>query len=236
MQIVMFGILLTVFTMTSFAQVNPPDSVAKVLKSAEYELSDEAILAGIDGRLSVSITVTKAGVVKNPMILAGPAWPCNSNPKKEIDQVRKEVKQTLMATTFSPAVKNGKPFESELYLTFIIGEAYKREVKKREEADAAKKGIAAPKIVQGGVINGKALSLPRPEYPFAAKTARAGGTVTVEILIGENGNVIRAGAFNGPPALQDAARDAACKARFSPTSLAENPVKVSGVVTYNFVP
>src|SRR5215813_8850527 len=47
----------------------------------------------------------------------------------------------------------------------------------------------APKIINGGVLNGKAISLPKPQYPAEAKTAGVGGVVRVEVLIDENGNV-----------------------------------------------
>jgi protein TonB len=88
--------------------------------------------------------------------------------------------------------------------------------------------------VSGGVLNGKALSLPKPAYPAIAKTARASGTVVVQVLIDENGNVVSASAVSGPPLLRAAAVAAARGARFSPTKLSGQPVKVSGVINYNF--
>ena len=92
------------------------------------------------------------------------------------------------------------------------------------------------KPVSGGVLNGRAITLPKPVYPAIAKSARASGTVTVEVLIGEDGNVISARAVSGHPLLQEAARQAALEARFSPTTLEGKPVQVSGVITYQFVP
>jgi protein TonB len=91
-----------------------------------------------------------------------------------------------------------------------------------------------PKTVSGGVLNGKATSLPQPPYPAAAKAVRAMGSVTVQILIDENGRVVSASAVNGHPLLRQAAESAARGARFSPTLLSGQPVKVSGVITYNF--
>jgi len=41
--------------------------------------------------------------------------------------------------------------------------------------------------------------------------------------------------MNGHPLLQNAAERAARSARFSPTLLGGQPVKVSGVIVYNFV-
>jgi TonB family protein len=90
-------------------------------------------------------------------------------------------------------------------------------------------------VVSGGVLNGKAVSKPQPEYPEIAKAARASGTVTVQILVDEEGNVVSASAVSGHPLLQQAAVAAARAAKFSPTRLSGQPVKVSGVVTYNFV-
>jgi TonB family protein len=94
----------------------------------------------------------------------------------------------------------------------------------------------APKTVSGGVLNGKATSLPKPAYPAAAKAVRAGGPVSVQVLIDENGSVISASAVSGHPLLRAAAASAARGARFSPTLLSGQAVKVSGVITYNFVP
>lgn len=92
-----------------------------------------------------------------------------------------------------------------------------------------------PVRVSEGVLNGKALSKPPPTYPQIAKTARASGAVTVQIVVDEIGRVISARAVGGHPLLQQAAQQAAYQARFSPTLLSNQPVKVSGVITYNFV-
>lgn len=95
---------------------------------------------------------------------------------------------------------------------------------------------AVPKQISGGVLNGKATSLPKPPYPAAARAVRASGAVSVQVLIDENGNVVSASAVSGHPLLRAAAVAAARGAKFSPTQLSGQPVKVSGVITYNFVP
>ena len=89
--------------------------------------------------------------------------------------------------------------------------------------------------ISGGVLNGKAISLPKPGYPPIARAAHASGTVVVQVLIDENGNVVSAHAVSGHPLLQAAAVGAAKQARFSPTKLSGQPVKVTGVIQYNFV-
>ena len=102
---------------------------------------------------------------------------------------------------------------------------------------AKKEPPPPPKItkpVSGGVLNGKATSLPKPPYPAAARAVRASGAVSVQVLIDESGRVVSASAVSGHPLLRQAAEQAARSARFSPTQLSGQPVKVSGVITYNF--
>ncbi len=90
------------------------------------------------------------------------------------------------------------------------------------------------KPVSGGVLNGKAVNLPKPTYPQTAKSARMGGTVVVEVVIDGTGKVISARAVSGPALLMQAAVAAAYQAKFSPTILSGQPVKVVGTINYNF--
>jgi protein TonB len=90
------------------------------------------------------------------------------------------------------------------------------------------------KPISGGVLNGTAISLPPPVYPDAAKRTRTQGIVTVDVVLDETGKVISANASSGPAMLRDPAVQAALKARFSPTKLSGQPVKVSGVINYKF--
>jgi periplasmic protein TonB len=90
------------------------------------------------------------------------------------------------------------------------------------------------KPISGGVLNGTALSLPQPIYPEPAKRMRTSGIVTVEVVLDESGKVVSANAVSGPTILRDAAIQAALKARFSPTKLSGQPVKVSGIINYKF--
>ncbi len=94
---------------------------------------------------------------------------------------------------------------------------------------------APKKPLTGGVLNGKALDLPRPVYPPAAKSMGVAGTVIVEVLIDESGRVISARAVSGPSLLHAAAVQAARQAKFSPTMLSGQPTQVSGTITYSFV-
>ena len=90
------------------------------------------------------------------------------------------------------------------------------------------------KPISGGVLNGTAVSLPPPIYPETAKRMRTTGTVTVEVVLDETGKVVSANATSGPSILREPAVQAALKARFSPTKLSGQPVKVSGIINYKF--
>src|ERR1043165_8008828 len=85
------------------------------------------------------------------------------------------------------------------------------------------------------VLVSKIVNLPQPPYPILAKQTRTQGAVNVQIVIDETGKVISAQAVNGSPMLVTAAVDAARRARFTPTVLNGQPVKVQGVIKYNFV-
>ena len=84
--------------------------------------------------------------------------------------------------------------------------------------------------ISGGMLNGKAIYLPMPEVP----AGEAAGVVLVQVLVDEGGAVIEARAISGPNHLHAAAVNAARLARFSPTLLMGEPVRVTGTLSYNF--
>lgn len=89
--------------------------------------------------------------------------------------------------------------------------------------------------VTSSVLIAKVVSLPQPPYPMIAKQAGIHGPVNVQILVDEQGKVISAQAVSGSPMLTPAAKEAAMRARFTPTILNGQPVKIQGVIIYNFV-
>lgn len=90
------------------------------------------------------------------------------------------------------------------------------------------------KTISGGVVNGRAISLPIPEYPEAAQAVKARGSVTVEIEIDKAGTVASSKAVSGHPLLRSSAEQAALSAKFKPTLLKGEPVRVRGVIIYSF--
>ncbi len=92
-----------------------------------------------------------------------------------------------------------------------------------------------PALVRSeGPINGKATYLPKPPYPAAAIALNIQGKVDVQVMIDETGKVVSSNAVSGHPFLRAVAERAAWQAKFSPTYLAKVPVKVTGVIVYNF--
>lgn len=88
--------------------------------------------------------------------------------------------------------------------------------------------------VSGGVLQGKAIKKIQPPYPPIARAARASGAVQVQVTISEEGRVIEAAVMGGHPLLRDAALQAARQWVFQPTELSGVPVKVQGILTFNF--
>ena len=100
----------------------------------------------------------------------------------------------------------------------------------KAEGELPPKNLSSPL----GVLKGRALKLAQLEYPASAKNAGVSGSVEVKVLIDEQGKVISAEAISGDPLLRDASVEAAKNSLFSPTQLDGKPVKVSGVILYNF--
>ncbi len=98
-----------------------------------------------------------------------------------------------------------------------------------EAREPSRAGRAA-RVSSGGVINGKAIRLVKPAHP--ANGAR--GFVIVQVTINEKGDVIDAKATCGINGFLRVSEEAALKSEFSPTLLNGEPVKVSGIIVYNF--
>ena len=148
----------------------------------------------------------------------------------DVPPVRKGV-VTMVGTSNSNATA---PMAPGTGTGSIISGAAKVEVKTDDAPPPPPKPTPRAPI-SGGVLNGKAVRLVQPSYPPIARSAHASGQVNVQITIDENGNVISAHAVSGHPLLQGAAVGAARASKFTPTKLSGQPVKVSGVIIYNFV-
>jgi len=113
---------------------------------------------------------------------------------------------------------------------------------KQKEAEAA---LAAqtPKVtekpgllksVELGSLVAQAVKMVMPVYPLVAKQSKATGQVMVQIMLDEKGNVTDAKAASGPSILRGASEEAARRSKFKPAFVANEAVKATGFIVYNF--
>jgi TonB family protein len=148
---------------------------------------------------------------------------------------------------------NKEPSTGEIY-TLVLGQRFVNAVYIRSDKDDA---VGSPawqlvrdslkaegppgseseveELLGAGVLNGRAIELPKPAYPNDARREGVSGTVVVQVKIDEEGKVYAAEAVSGPSQLRIASMAAARLARFTPTVLCDRPVKVIGVITYDYV-
>jgi len=88
--------------------------------------------------------------------------------------------------------------------------------------------------VVGEELVGKALTLPRPEYPPTARSEGVGGRILVRVRVDKKGRVISARSFEGDWRLRAAAVKAATRATFSAEKL--NDREAAGTIVYTFKP
>jgi TonB family protein len=129
------------------------------------------------------------------------------------------------------------------YTNYIVGRG---KLTVTEEIEEVKPGSIQPETTSGnkprptapiesGDLNGQAIDLPDAMYPGEARKTHAAGEVKVRVIVDETGRVLAADVISGPKPLWLAAIDAARKARFKPTLVGGTAVKITGILTYNFV-
>lgn len=223
-------LLLLILISAVMAEAQSSDPVP--LSPLTFESPQSVIDAEIGGTVLLEVRVDEVGNPSRVQIVAGPLWPCGTKPTEALDELSSGLVASVMKLRFKPAMKDGKPVAKDV--------GFKLGLKNPKHAlnpwsDPAT-GKIKPSQVNAGVLNGKATHLAKPSYSPIARSDGARGVVTVAIHIDEEGKVIRAGAISGARALQNASREAACDSKFSPTKVDGNPVKVSGILTYTFVP
>ena len=185
----------------------------------QQEVKPQKVEQNVDVRKQLIADVTRTELVPEKV----------SNKASEVPPVRRGVTTVLGSSDSNTAA----PIAAGPGTQTVVSAPTKVVVADEPPPPAPKPTPHAP--ISGGVLNGRALSLPKPAYPAIARQAHASGTVVVQVLIDENGNVIAAHAVSGHPLLTAVAVAAAHQARFSPTKLSGQPVKVNGVIQYNFV-
>jgi TonB family protein len=124
----------------------------------------------------------------------------------------------------------------ERYFCVALVTGQEQKIKDIEKILGDTLGTKARGVTEDAILNGRAISLPKPSYSDEARRDRAQGRVIIKVTIDELGNVIDASDMcGGNPLLVKPSLQSARAARFTPTKLSGQPVKVTGVITYNFV-
>jgi TonB family protein len=213
------------FAITAGAQVSKEPTLISAPKPVYPR---EAKDAGIGGRITVRVTVSESGEVLSIDDATGPTQLCNgSKDDPRLIALRNSVVDAIKHAKFSPAMKEGKPVK----MTFWVNRFFDPVEERPLPLPPGERTI-----IKIQTVTGKARSLPKPDYPSAARASRASGAVTVRVLIDEPGDVFTAEAISGHPLLRSAAVTVACKAKFSPTEIDGKAVRVSGLITYVFFP
>ncbi len=181
---------------------------------------------GKGGVVNVEVVIDESGLVVSatgsPAIKVRAGAEGMMAEKGDIDPALIEAAENAaMQAQFAPTFLGGVPVKVRGTITYNF-------------ASSGATPEADPSAARGGILNGKAISLPKPDYPAAARAVKAEGAVSVLIKIDEAGNVSEAQAVSGHPLLRAAAVNAARAARFNSTMVDGQPVQVSGVLVYNF--
>ena len=186
-------------------------------------LNDRPISLDNNGGRLLEISMPKGGIARAMIIVAGNRlYRITVVPAKRVTPDREPISFRFLESFKLMPIDRSAEGEVDKYL--------------RENPRLAQRAFTADSDTgSGSILNGKALSLPFPEYPSLGRGVHASGTVIVKVIIDEEGKVIAAQAAGGHPLLQPNAVTAARKARFSPTLEEGRPVTVYGRITYNFV-
>lgn len=199
----------------------------KAVKLPLPEYPDEARRANVGGSVSVQVIVDEEGNVASAnaipvviKIIKRDGTETNFNPEETAARklLNEAAEIAAKEAKFAPTILSGKPVRVKGIIVYNFSAA--------KDIDR--------KTISDEVLNGKATSLPLPEYPAAAKAVKAAGAVQIQVVVDEEGNVTSAEAVSGHPLLRQAAVKAAKEAKFSQTFLNGQAVKVNGVLVYNF--
>jgi TonB family protein len=201
----------------------------KAVSLPKPEYPDEAKKANVGGTVTVKVIIDEEGNVTSADIVSGTRKVYNTDETGTIAEIEEAPEKKLLYESaekaakqakFAPTLLSGKPVRVKgiIVYNFVAG----------IDAD--------DKTILGDVLNGKAISLPLPAFSAAAKAVAASGTVVVQVTIDEEGNIISPQVISGHPLLRQSAVKAAKEAKFAPAFLNGQPVKVSGVLVYNFAP
>lgn len=94
--------------------------------------------------------------------------------------------------------------------------------------------VIPQQIVNVGALNNIAVKLALPVYTAFDRQRNLQGLVMVQVTLDEKGKVVNAKAVSGPQSLRPASEEAALKSKFKPVIVANQAVKATGFINYNF--
>ncbi len=213
---------MTFLAAVAFGQIQAP----KAINSPDPIYPPEAAEMGLGGTVVVYVELDKKGEVsvKNAF---GPVAPCSNLDDRRAAKIREAVISAAKKARFEPALKDGKPTNIELSLTFRFDRT-------GEPARPRGEGLEGKRVVEAGVLQGRVRHLARPDYPASVRAMLISGVVPVSVLTDTNGKIVAAAAIGGHPQLRHSAATAACKSSIEPVILSGVPVEVTGVINYTF--
>ena len=213
-----------------FAQTTSDKTDAKLSSMPVFELSPEARAAGIDGKLVINLTVGTDGKASGIRVFGTPMWPCGKEVKDAlIEDVRDAVKQHLLLAKFEPAAKNGKPRSSDVQITFLLTETFRRANDVKAIQEGLKRGVI-PELVEVKDIDRLAISLPK--QIIASGNPPSYRLTEMQVMVDESGNVISSGGLRAGQRELREARKLLCAAKFKPLVISQTATKMTGVVMY----
>lgn len=220
-----------------FTTLKPPT----MLKVPIPKFPEVAKKAGYSGKIRVAVTVGLSGNVSSVGAADGPYPFCPSVTAPGIVAIREAARKSAEKAVFASVDAAVDGFIEYDFRPYGAGKIVEMRLDRvppptGDSTNAEATSDSQTKIVDVDVIKPQAIKLGKPIYPASAKAVHAGGTVLSQVIIETDGSVYSAQAVSGHPLLRRSAEIAACDSRFTPTLFKGEPVKVSGVITYNFVP
>ena len=146
----------------------------KIKSMPAVALPAEAAAEYLSGLMLAQVTVDRSGKVTSVKRIVGPDWTCPNYESPGLKVLRNYVEDTAKQVIFEPVAPDADQDAKEQWIEFKFAKAPKSDANEQ-----------APKTltVKGGVVNGKAISLPRPKLSDEARVAKVHGMVEVRLLI-----------------------------------------------------
>lgn len=142
------------------------------------------------------------------------------------------IKEKSAGATSTDVARTLERLACVLYRNKEEAEAQKVEAR---AADILYKGKPEPVELSETLFGCKLLKNPYPKYPEAARRIAGARVILVSVEADETGRITSARMISGESAFKDASEQAAMSAQLRPTLIDGRPVKVKGVIKYQFM-